>query len=481
MEKPKPDFNQGFIKVTYPYTWQMWLIWGLIFIVMLIGLFKAPLGLILSLAMLPFLAIFSPTGLEQQLHKMRKEAPQPDDLEAQALTSGYSLTDWFYGHTEYVPTADASDWVLPAPGPKSWFMQRPYHPDPSNELIPEHPRKIGTPKPANLSSYGLFMIAFLLGMSVFAVIGITEAKASASIEDDTMLLLPYITMGVGAVWLIGGYFKQRQQTVMIDTSTETVRAASAGPTELVGQVRPTFSGGMDIKVDGHPHRLVPGCVSYEWVYEALVRETHTVIRNGKPRRRSKDVWRRVRSRKGDVPFLLHDGTGAIYVRPSTFERKEWGQYAKRWETSDRDTRRDPYWRFFYQEKLFNKGRVLRHRWTIHALRIGNPVYVLGVLNQRPLEELNWPGVSDVSECESPLCSPTNQSSIWENKEDKHVDYKEPVPNARLDCRGRDTPGMPAMMKRGTELTNIARLRSRSEILFLPFLTALAGVFMLLLL
>ena len=156
MEKPKPDFNQGFIKVTYPYTWQMWLVWGLIFIVMLIGLFKAPLGLVLSLAMLPFLAIFSPTGLEQQLHKMRKEAPQPDDLEAQALTSGYSLTDWFYGHTEYVPTADASDWVLPAPGPKSWFMQRPYHPDPSNELIPEHPRKIGTPKPANLSSYGLF-------------------------------------------------------------------------------------------------------------------------------------------------------------------------------------------------------------------------------------------------------------------------------------------------------------------------------------
>ena len=107
--------------------------------------------------------------------------------------------------------------------------------------------------------------------------------------------------------------------------------------------------------------------------------------------------------------------------------------------------------------------------------------MLGVLNQRPLEELNWPGVSDVSECESPLYSPTNQSSIWENKEDKHVDYKEPVPNARLDCRGRDTPGMPAMMKRGTELTNIARLRSRSEILFLPFLTAVAGVFMLLLL
>ena len=72
MEKPKPDFNQGFIKVTYPYTWHMWLVWGLIFIVMLIGLYKAPLGLVLSLAMLPFLAIFSPTGLEQQLHKMRK-------------------------------------------------------------------------------------------------------------------------------------------------------------------------------------------------------------------------------------------------------------------------------------------------------------------------------------------------------------------------------------------------------------------------
>lgn len=480
MDNLKPDFNQGFIKVTYPYTWQLWLVWGLIFIIILVGIYKTPQGLVLSLAMLPFLAIFSPTALEQQLHKMRSEAPQPEDLEAQALASGYSLSDWFYGHTEYVPTADASDWVLPAPGPKSWFMQRPYHPDPSNELIPEHPRKIGTPKPANLSSYGLFMLAFLAGMSVFATIGITQAKASESIGDDTMLLLPFITMGIGAVWLIGGYLKQRQQAVMIDTSTETVRAASAGPTELVGQVRPTFSGAMDIKVDGHPHRIVPGCVSYHWTYETLVRERYTVYQNGRPRVKTKDVWRHVRGRKGDVPFLLHDGTGGIYIRPSTFERKEWGQYVKRWETSDRDTRRDPYWRYF-QHKVFHKGNIIRHRWTIHALRIGNPVYVLGVLNQRPLIELDWPGVSDVSECESPLCAPADTPSIWDDKEDNHVDYKNPVSNARLDCTGRDTPGMPAMIKRGTELTNIARLRSRSELLFIPFMTTLSGVFMLLLL
>ena len=486
MEEQKPDFNQGFFMFTYPYTWQGWLVWVLIFIVMAIGIVRGFLfsleNLVITLAMLPFLAIFSPTALEAKLHKMRTEAPQPEDLEAHALASGYNLTDWFYGHTEYVPTADPSDWVLPAPGPLSWFMQRPYHPDPGNEPLPEHPLKIGTPRPADLSSYGLFMLMFVSGMFTFAVFGITGAQASFSGGNNRMLLLPYITIGVGVVWLIMGYLKQRQQGVIVDTATKAVQGAVVGAGEYVGQVRPTWSGAMDVKVDGHPSRIVPGCVSYRWQYEVLIRERKVTYRNGRARITTVDRWRDVRSQRGDVPFLLHDGTGAIYTRPSTFASQDWGQYTKRWEASNRDTLRDSYWRFF-QHRLHRSGQVLRHRWTIHALRLGNPVYALGMAEPRPHEELAWPGVNDVVDSET--CKPpaieNENSTFWSSPELSKVDYENPTANARLHLIGKDTPGMPAMIKRGTELANIAKLRSRTELLFIPFITTVAGIFMLLLL
>ena len=38
---------------------------------------------------------------------------------------------------------------------------------------------------------------------------------------------------------------------------------------------------------------------------------------------------------------------------------------------------------------------------------------------------------------------------------------------------------PAMIKRGTELANLGRLRSKTELLLIPFVTALSGVFMIL--
>ena len=108
-------------------------------------------------------------------------------------------------------------------------------------------------------------------MSSLAYFGVTSAQSTVDSSDDTLLLLPYITMGVGFIWLVLGYFAQRQQSVMMDTSTALARSVAAGSGELVGQVRPTFSGGIDVLVDHHPMRMVPGCVAYKWEYEVEIR------------------------------------------------------------------------------------------------------------------------------------------------------------------------------------------------------------------
>ncbi|MDG1557410.1 MAG: hypothetical protein P8Q98_06380 [Candidatus Poseidoniaceae archaeon] len=476
--KPQVEFDQGFFKFTKPYTWQGWVWWLVIIGVMIGALFFQPQGYIISLCMFVVLAMLSPTGLESKLHAMRKKNPQPEDLEAQALISGATVEDWFYGKKTYVPTNDPNDWVYPAPGPKSWYLPRPYHPDPSNELLPEHPTKIGTPRPAVISSYGLFLLIFLGGMSSLAYFGVTSAQSTVDSSDDTLLLLPYITMGVGVLWLILGYFAQRHQSVMMDTSTALARSVAAGSGELVGQVRPTFSGGIDVLVDHHPMRMVPGCVAYKWEYEVEIRESKIVMRNGKPRRRTQNRWVNVRSKEGSVPFILHDGTGGIYLRPSTFERQDFGGFVKQWTTTHSQSLSDAYWRIQHG-RLYNQGHILRHRWTIHALRIGDPVYALGMVKPRPSEELEWPGVCDVVDFEAPSLAGKDDGTFWSQEEKSKVNYNLPVSNARLHMIGTDTPGMPAMLKRGTELANIARLRSRSELMFIPFLTAVAGSFMLL--
>jgi hypothetical protein len=472
------EFNQGFFKFTRPYTWHGWLWWGLVLAIMIAAPFFPPQGYIISLAMFIVLAMLSPTGLEAKLHELRKSNPKAEDLEAQALISGSTGVDWFYGRKSYVPTNDPNDWVYPAPGPKSWFMQRPYHPDPSNEYLPEHPQKIGTPKPAAISSYGLFLLIFLGGMSSLAVLGISSAKFSEDIGDDTLLLLPYITMGVGFIWMILGYLSQRQQAVMVDTSTASARSVSVGAGELVGQVRPTFSGGMDVLVDDHPMRMVPGCVSYEWIYDVLIRERKVVRRNGRTRTRTVERWHVVRNQKGNVPFILHDGTGGIHTRPSTFERRDFGDYIKRWETSHQHTLEDAYWQLRHG-RLYQRGDIVRHRWSMHALRIGDPVYALGMVEPRPKDELELPGVCDVVECEPPSLASEDDDRFWAADEKSNVNYNLPVSNARLQMLGKDTPGMPAMLKRGTELANLARLRSPTELMFIPFLMALSGVAMLL--
>jgi len=105
--------------------------------------------------------------------------------------------------------------------------------------------------------------------------------------------------------------------------------------------------------------------------------------------------------------------------------------------------------------------------------------VLGTVSTRPAEELEWPGVSDIYEREIPVVPNSDSNSFWDSEKKSEVDYKLPVKNARLHMLGDDATAMPAMIKRGTELSNLARLRSKTELVLIPILTAFSGVCMLL--
>jgi hypothetical protein len=105
--------------------------------------------------------------------------------------------------------------------------------------------------------------------------------------------------------------------------------------------------------------------------------------------------------------------------------------------------------------------------------------VLGTVSTRPAEELEWPGVSDLYEGEAPVAPNSDSHSFWDLEQKSEVDYKRPAKNARLHMLGDDATAMPAMIKRGTELSNLARLRSKTELVLIPILTTFSGVCMLL--
>ena len=84
--------------------------------------------------------------------------------------------------------------------------------------------------------------------------------------------------------------------------------------------------------------------------------------------------------------MLHDGTGGIRVESNTFNKKSLGNFVKRWTSNHADTLRD-HFQTEFAARLFRDGDVRKHRWTAYALRIGNPVYLLGMVKPRSQSEL----------------------------------------------------------------------------------------------
>jgi hypothetical protein len=100
---------------------------------------------------------------------LRKQSIPHEELEAKAQASGLTVNNWFLQQTTLVPTNDPNDWILPAPGPQTWDSANPYGPHGDGTPLPEHPVKVGTPRPATMTSYAVFSaLAALCGLGAVA-------------------------------------------------------------------------------------------------------------------------------------------------------------------------------------------------------------------------------------------------------------------------------------------------------------------------
>ena len=447
------NLNRGFFQFTTPYSWVSWIFWviGLFMVVAGLVTFMQGGGIVAAFGFF-LIALLSPASLETDLHNVRKNAPQPDDLETEALKNGYELESWFFGRSSYSPTNDPNDWILPAPGPSTWNQDDRYAADGDGAPLDEHPTKVGTPIPATFATFGLSMVLFILFLSISLGMLVLDEKAMVDsgemlAEDAAMKYTPIIMSVIGFIWLLLGFFQHKRQQQMIDTPTSLVRSVPVGSAELVGQVRPAPEQWINVVVDGNTNRMIPGCVDYRWEYEVYVcRQVTSTDSDGNTTTREECNWQTVRSDSGYVPFMLHDGTGGIRVESGSFKKKDLGNYVKRWTSSHADTLRD-HFQTEFAARLFRNGDVRKHRWTAHALRIGNPVYLMGMVKPRSNEEM-----------------------VQENLDGK-------VGHTAISVHGENTPGMKANIQRGTELANLGKIRSSAELLIMPIVCIICGISM----
>ncbi|MDP6869484.1 MAG: hypothetical protein QGI21_01765 [Candidatus Poseidoniaceae archaeon] len=435
------NLNGGLFRLTLPYTFWGWLSFGLGLLMFIVGIILLFMGIdeigIFSIPIVGLIILMTmcPGSFESELHNVRKSSIDPEELEAKAKASGLSIDNWFLRQTTYVPTTDANDWILPAPGPASWNEEDRYGPHGDGSPLPEHPVKVGTPIPATITLYGVYGI-FLVGFLLLLASALMEDLFRVGQEslDSDYWYLPAAVIVIGLISTVIGYFRTRMLQQMVDTPTSLVRSMSVGNSELVGQVRPSPEGVLTVVVDGNKSMIMYNMVAYSWTYEQYrCRTVHT-----KDGTREECHWVTVRSDSGGCPFILHDGTGGVRVLTETFKRKEWGQYLKRWDSA--------FARNLGEEFLSSLAGARDHRWTLYGLKLGHPVYLLGE------------------------AKPRTRESITQERLDGTLG------NSIIEVWGdQDAPGVRCTIQRGTELSNLAKSRSGFELIALPALLLLGGI------
>ena len=446
------NLHGGSFKLVLPYRWWGWLGYILLGLILLGGLFMLADGMansaedsiiggcFMTAVGLMGLALLTPSSHEKDLYNLRQEAIDPEVLEAKAKESGLTVDSWFMRQTTYVPTNDPNDWVLPAPGPASWNKENKYRGDPEEEILAEHPHKVGTPIPATMSLYGIFGTL----AAIFAIVGSYNAFSAADSDENPLIIIAILIL-VCIVLFVYGWFNARMLNQMIDTPTSLVRSVPVGFNELVGQVRPANEGVLRVVVDGNEGMVMENMVAYKWEYEQQQRRQTT---DSEGNSKTETRWVTVRSDSGGCPFMLHDGTGGIRVHANTFKRNKMGNFIKRWNSAYAKS---------LSKQLFSQAlaswaggwEIIDHRWTLYGIRLGNPVYVIGEVKSRPKSELEAEGLDGT------------------------------LQNSLIDVWGdNDAPGIKVTLNRGSELTNIGRSRSTVEMILIPMILLLGSISLL---
>ena len=436
------DLDGGSFKFTLPYNWISWIVWAIGLILTIVGLigFIGGNGAVVLMASsigCLVMAFSSPGSIEGQLKKVRDSAIDPAELEAKAEASGLTVDNWLMQQTTYVPTNDPNDWILPAPGPSTWNNDDRYGPHGDGSAIPEHPTKVGTPRPATMTSFTIFATLSV----IFALIA---ANGINSESDEKTMFPAIIIIAIGLILSIVGYFRSKMLSQMLDTPTSLVRSAPVGYPELVGQVRPVPDGCLTVVVDGNQNMVMHNMVGYRWEYEQY--QCRTVKTDNGTREECN--WVTIRSDAGGCPFILHDGTGGMRVNGQSFKRADYGQYLKRWDGAFAQTLGKQLMASAVAG-LLGGAKVKKHRWTLYGLRLGNPVYVLGETKPRPSEQIAAEGLDGTLG--------NSIIEVWGNE---------------------DAPGVKVNMHRGTELSNVGNSRSGLEMLMPPILLMLGGIALL---
>ncbi len=446
------NFQAPALQFTLPYQWWGWLLWVIGTLVSIIGIYLAFAGTMEDtffgwfIAGFGFLIIagFTPTSLSKTLYNLRAEL-RPAEVEQQTEEGGVKR-DWWMNRKEITPTSDPHDWIFPAPGPASWNMSDRYCADASGEVLPEHPSKIGTPVPSTVTSFTLWAFSSYLCF----YFGIVQMSNSAKEDGFSSSGYEYVLIGLTLILVISGYFYNKKMQQMADLPTSLVRSMPMGPVELVGQVRLSPEGDMDVNVDGDPNKSMSNMVGYKWSHEIYVcRMVTTTDSDGNTTTKEECHWREIGSDRKFNSFILHDGSGGVRIDSHTFSRIGWGNHLKQWyATIDTHHLGKDVMARLTTGVLGGGGRIKQHRWTLWGIRTGNPVYINGEVTPRTSEEMASEELDKTSN------------------------------NAIAKVVGSDSPGFKARMDRGTELSNLGNSRSSVEAVIMPFLMFLGSLILL---
>jgi hypothetical protein len=276
--------------------------------------------------------------------------------------------------------------------------------------------------------------------SVMFTVGIYLATPLESRE--ALGLMPIALMVLGAISIIISHFWYRGSVEAWDTVTSIIKYVDGGHGELVGQVRPLNS-------IPQPILHLDGCTAPSWTFDDLVAWTwaYTCTETWTERyydsqsktwkTRTRRETRTVRDGRYATDFMVHDGTGGMAVKLTTFERVSLGGAI--WERKRRgDNTCGPY-------DHSRHGGSLKHNWTLYALRKGDPTYIMARIKSRNHDDI-----------------PSG-----------NVGFNATRVHHTLEAVGEDAPRRRAKISKGNEFTMLTAKNSSTSRLG-PWLLLIAG-------
>ena len=247
-------------------------------------------------------------------------------------------------------------------------------------VFTEHPRNSRYRRLYNATPPMITATLLWHALSVMFIVGMFLGFPS----EDRELFSPY-AIGMVLFGTLFAFISQWYNRGIIeawDTVTSIVKYVDEGHGELVGQVRPATFFPLDIvHVDGYrdPDWTFDNLVAWAWSYRVYECEEERYYDSETKTWKTRTVcnWRRIRGDDGSRDFMLHDGTGGILVDIHSFGNSSFGEAI--WT---RDTPGETG-----GTGLYTSGDIRKHKWSLWALQLGDPVYLMARIRSRPFDEI----------------------------------------------------------------------------------------------